>query len=270
MSFARLRDELRGTSGSFSPFFVLGDPTPELSVELAVAAVESGARMLELGLPFSDPIADGPEIAAAGERAMRSGTTIARALECAREIARRTDVPLNMLVYANLAHAPGFADFTRRVVDAGGSSLLCPDVSLEESEPLRSACEDSELGFVQLVGPATSDERLRRIDESATAFLYFVSHQGITGASSEHTGLSERVRRVTSRAEKPVCVGFGLSEPEHLATAFDAGARIAIVGSALARRIRTAVDAGASSSSLLTEIRTACTKLAAHSAPSSC
>lgn len=241
MTLARLRG---APSRCFSPFFVLGDPTPELSVELCCAAVRAGAGALELGLPFSDPVADGPEIAAAGARARAAGTTTDVALRCLEEVARRTGVPLNLLVYANLVHARGAERFCRDAVAAGASSLLVPDVSLEESEGLRLACDEVGLGHVALVGPATSPTRLERLDAAATAFLYLVSHQGTTGARREHAaGLAELVRRVSTSARNPVCVGFGLSERAHLDLVFDAGASLAVVGSALARIIRTCSSA---------------------------
>ena len=143
-------------------------------------------------------------------------------------------VPLNLLVYANLVHARGLSEFCRDAASAGASSLLVPDVPLEESQELRAACDRASLGHVGLVGPGTSPERLREIDQRATAFLYLVSHQGITGTRDRRDleALRDLVRRTSDAATLPVCVGFGLSERAHLDLVFDAGARMAVVGSA--------------------------------------
>ena len=260
MTFASLKRTFERAPRCFSPFFVLGDPTPEISVELCCAAVRAGAEALELGLPFSDPIADGPEIAAAGHRARAAGTTTDVALRCLERIAERTSVPLNLLVYGNLVHARGADTFCRDVVDAGASSLLVPDVSLEESEGLQVACRAAGLGHVALVGPSTSEERLAAIDAAATAFLYLVSHQGTTGVRHDHDrGLGALVQRVSSSTNNPVCVGFGLSERAHLDLVFDSGAKLAVVGSAIARVIRTC--SASSAADLVSRIEARCREL---------
>ena len=268
MSLAALRAALVGEARLVTPFFVLGDPTPELSVELAVRAVEAGAGGLELGLPYGDPVADGPEVAAASLRALAAGTTTSRALECLRQIAERTGAPLNLLVYANLVHARGWERFAREAAGVGASSLLCPDVGLEESAPLARACAAADLGLVQLVGPRTPDARVRALGRASSAFVYLVSHQGVTGARDALApGAAERVARVAALAGVPVCVGFGLSHAAHCRAAFDAGARLAVVGSALARRIRRATEAGLPGEALLAELEEACRELARAAAP---
>ena len=270
MTFSLLRNRLATGVKAFSPFFMLGDPTPALSVEICVAAVRSGAQMLELGLPFSDPVADGVEIAAAGQRAASAGTNTAVGFECLKQIAARVDVPLNLLVYSNLAHAQSFEVFCGAASSAGASSLLCPDMPLEECAPLRGACIENDLGFVQLVGPNTSRQRLAELDDSATAFLYLVSHQGITGGCSDANDVAGLVSRVSAVANKSVCVGFGLTTPKQISNVLDAGAQVAVVGSALAYRIRLALEAGLDSESLLSDIEAACTSLAAHQETKTC
>lgn len=243
MSLAALRASLADRPHHLSPFFVLGDPSPELSVELALRAVGAGATLLELGFPFSDPVADGPEVARAAGRALAAGTTTDVALDCLRALRARTDVPLNLLVYANLVHARGAERFARDAAAAGASSLLCPDVPLEEARPLEEACAAASLGLVQLVGPHSDDARIAALDASATAFLYLVSRQGITGAQQTlAAGTAALVRRVSERARLPVAVGFGLSRPEHLFSVFAAGARVGVVGSAFARLVRAHVE----------------------------
>ncbi len=227
---------------SVSPFLVIGDPTPELSVELAKAAVTAGSGMLELGFPYSDPVADGPAIQAADMRALAGGTSTTKAIAI---LARIHDAcprtPLNLLVYGNLVHARGFGRFAREVAEAGAASLLVPDIPLEESRPLRKACRSAGLAHVELVGPLTSGERLERIDRVADGFLYLVAHQGITGVRlGEFDSVASLVSRTAAAVENPLCIGFGLSKREQIERAFDAGARIAVVGSHLANVIDAA------------------------------
>lgn len=229
-----------------SPFLMLGDPRPELSVDLAAATVEAGATMLELGMPYSDPCADGPAIQAACLRAMEAGTSTPQCLATLEEIRRRCpDTPLNLLVYGNLVHARGYDRFCRDVAAAGASSLLVPDIPLEESAELRAGCASAGLGHVQLIAPLTTPERRAELDRTTTGFLYLAAYQGVTGADS--TGDEQRVelvRRTAAAVDNPVCLGFGLSRPQHLRDAFTAGARVAVVGSQLARVIGKAWEEG--------------------------
>jgi len=244
VTLARLEAAFAARRRHLAPFVMLGDPTPELSVRLARRAVADGATMLELGIPFSAPCADGPAIQAASARALAAGTTVATALAALEAIARAAPgVPLNLLVYGNLVHARGEAAFCRRAAAAGAWSLLVPDVPLEEADALAAACADAGLGHATLVGPATDPERLARLDASATAFLYLVAHQGVTGARGTLAGEAvTRVQQVAAAARRPVCVGFGLSRPEHVRAVLGAGARLAVVGSHLARVVEGALD----------------------------
>ena len=230
-----------------SPFFVLGDPRPELSLELISACVEQGATMLELGFAYDDPCADGPAIQAAALRARKSGMTTDRALELMRELRRRhPSVPFNLLVYGNLVHARGYARFCRDAAEAGASSLLVPDIPLEEGTELHRACRDHGIGVVQLAAPLTSPERLAALSASSDAFVYLAAFQGVTGGEVARRARRELVARVRAqlareltptRQSSRLCLGFGLREPQDLADAFAAGAELAVVGSALARVI---------------------------------
>lgn len=233
-----LKRELRQRS-HVSPFLVLGDPSPELSVELAKTAVACGAGMLEIGFPYGDPVADGPAIQKADVRALENGTSTKKAMELLRRIHDACPkTPLNLLVYANLVHARGFDRFCKEVADVGASSLLVPDVCLEESAPLKRACRQARLGHVQLIGPLTPPERLKRIDAAATSFIYLVAHQGVTGVrGSGFDEVEALVGRTAWQLNHPLCVGFGLSKPEHIRRVFAAGARLAVVGSFLANVI---------------------------------
>jgi len=244
LSRARLKRLLAKTP-VVSPFLVLGDPTPELSLELAKTAVDAGAGALEIGFPYGDPVADGPAIQRADTRALSGGTSTSSAFGLlARIHEARPTTPLNLLVYGNLVHARGFERFTKDAVAAGASSLLVPDVPLEESGLLKRVCRGAGLAHVQLVGPLTGEERLRRIDRMADGFLYLVAHQGITGVrGGDFSEVEALVVRTASVVRNPVCLGFGLSKSEQIARAFEAGARLAVVGSHLASVIGDAWEA---------------------------
>lgn len=225
-----------------SPFLVLGDPTPELSVELALAAIAAGATVLELGLPFSDPCADGPAIQAATRRARAAGVSTREAFAVARAIADAVPaVPLNLLAYANLVHARGTAAFCEEAARAGVSSLLVPDVPFGEDLELNAACRDQGLAFVRMVGPGTAPARIAALARDAD-LLYVAALQGVTGAAGGDTAQrAELLRRARSATDRPLQSGFGLSSAGDVRVAFESGATIAIVGSHLARAIERGV-----------------------------
>lgn len=238
MSLALLERALATRSRHFSPFFVLGDPDAETSLAVCRAALAAGATMLELGLPFSDPTADGPAVQEACVRARAAGVTVGRAFSILAELRSATEAPCNLLVYGNLVHAAGASEFARRAAGAGASSLLVPDVPLEESAGLARACERAGLGLVQLCGPAADDDRVRALGAASRGLLYLVGRQGTTGARDALApGTLDLVRRVARASPAPLCVGFGLKRPAHVRAVLDAGARVAIVGSALAELV---------------------------------
>ena len=246
MSRTILEDAFASSRHHVSPFLMLGDPTPELSVELAIHAARGGASMLELGIPYSDPCADGPAIQRACLRAANAGISTGEALEILAAIHRaEPSVPLNLLVYGNLVHARGYARFCRDAVAAGAASLLVPDIPLDEAGPLAAACTAADLGHVEMIAPLTTPERLAAIDAATDAFLYLAAHQGVTGAeiSADETR-SKLVGRIVPAVRNPVCLGFGLSSPANLAAGFGAGARLCVVGSHLVRTIEHAWDDG--------------------------
>jgi len=229
-----------------SPFLVLGDPTPEVSFELAKKAIELGATMLEVGIAYGDPSADGPAIQKANLRAMAAKADTGVALGIMKRIHEAfPSVPMNLLVYGNLVHARGFEAFARDAVAAGASSLLVPDVLFEEGEELRAVCKQANLGHAELVGPLTEPRRVKRLAETVDAYLYLVAFQGVTGARAGGSGaIGDLVKRTAELVDVPVCVGFGLSSGEQVASVFDSGARVAVVGSYLASAIEAGVEAG--------------------------
>jgi len=229
-----------------SPFLVLGDPTPTLSLELAKAAVSAGAGMLEIGFPYGDPVADGPAVQGACERALAAGTSTARAMTILRDIHDACpNTPLNLLVYGNLVHRMGFDRFCEEARAAGASTLLVPDICLEESAPLKKACRRAGLGHVHLVGPLTAPERLKRIDAAATSFIYLVARQGVTGVrAGMFDDVEALVARTAASLRLPLCVGFGLSTADQISRVFASGAKLAVVGSYLANIIGKNVSEG--------------------------
>lgn len=257
MSLSSLRAAL-GNGRAVSPFLVLGDPTPELSVELARTAVAAGARMLEIGFPYSDPVADGPAIQAAARRALAGGTSTRAGFDLLSRIAGACPgVPLNLLVYGNLVHRIGYERFAARAANAGASTLLVPDIPLEEATPLRRGCRRARLGHVELAGPMTPAARLRRLG-AASCFVYLAGFQGVTGVREAGFGsVLDRVSEVSEIVDVPVCLGFGLSDRGQIVRAFGAGAQITVVGSHLARVVETRYRAPSDAERLVAGYRSA-------------
>ncbi|MGB1586585.1 MAG: tryptophan synthase subunit alpha [Thermoplasmatota archaeon] len=223
--------------GLFNVYVPLGYPDLETSEALAVAALENGADGLELGLPFSDPAADGPTIEAATQRALQNGTTVADCLEIASRLRRRfPDAPLVAMTYANLAFRPGWAAFANALAEAGVDGLILPDVSLEESKSIRAALHDAGVAWVPLVSPLTPPDRMAAIAATATGFLYVVGSTGITGQEGPGPLVERTVQAARAAGAKvPLLVGFGIASPEDVRRILDAGADGAIVGSHLVR-----------------------------------
>jgi tryptophan synthase alpha chain len=251
-----------------SPFLMLGDPTPALSVALATAAVAAGASMLELGFPFSDPCADGPAIEAAALRARQSGVSTAQAFALLERVrAACPGVPLNLLVYGNLVHARGPAAFCRDAVAAGASSLLVPDLPLEEGSLLGACCRDAGLCAVQLVGPATPPARAQALAEASDAFVYLAAHQGTTGEPrTDDQARAAFVARTARTVAAPLCVGFGLRSRAQIRQVFAAGAAIAVVGSHLALVVERHWRADGDGRDLLAAFASACKALTTDAA----
>jgi tryptophan synthase alpha chain len=225
------------------PYLMGGFPDVETSVRIGLACAEAGGDLLELGVPFSDPLADGPVIHAAGTRALAAGATLPAIVEAGARIAER--VPVVLMCYANPILARGLERFTRELAERGLSGLIVPDLPLEEADAVLAACDAAGLALVPLAAPTSTDERLAAIGARARGFIYTVSVTGITG---ERTGLAEELpgmlARVRAHAGVPVAVGFGISTAEHAATAAAAGADGVIVGSRLVRAAAEAADAG--------------------------
>jgi tryptophan synthase alpha chain len=225
-----------GKRAALMPYVMGGFPTLAESVRIGEACVQAGADVLELGVPYSDPLADGPVIHEAGTRALAAGANMAGVLEVARALAPR--VPVVLMCYANMVFAPGAEAFVERLARTGACGLIVPDLPLEEAPEVLAACDARGLALVPLVAPTTPPERLAEIGARARGFLYTVSVVGTTG---ERVALAERFAEIVARAKAataaPVALGFGISTPEHAREAAAAGADGVIVGTRLVRAV---------------------------------
>jgi len=225
------------------PYLMGGYPTLEGSLRIGEACVQAGADMLELGLPYSDPLADGPVIHAAGTQALAAGANVAGVLEVARALA--ASVPVVLMGYTNMVLAPGADAFAARLQRAGLCGLIVPDLPLEESLQIDEACVAHGLALVPLIAPTTPPERMAAIGARARGFVYAVSVVGTTG---ERSALSDRFADILARAkastEAPVALGFGIGTPEQARMAGEAGADGVIVGTRLVRAAGEALEEG--------------------------
>ena len=214
------------------PFFVIGDPDFYRSLEIVKAAIDAGADILELGIAFSDPIADGPTIQKADIRAMKSGITVEKARQFIRAIKDYKDIPIGLLMYYNLIYQYGTEKFFSDFYQAGVNSVLVADLSIDDADEVIGPASRAGLDTVFMVTPNTSDERIKLIVSKTTGFIYTVSLLGVTGSreklSDAAEGLIGKLKKLTT---VPVCVGFGISGPEHAAAVAKAGADGVIIGS---------------------------------------
>jgi tryptophan synthase alpha chain len=231
--------------GALSVYLPFGFPTPQATAGLLDAAVAGGADWIELGLPFSDPAADGPILQQASAEALAAGATVGGAFEALRAFRRKHGgVPVVAMTYANVVHRRGWVGFAKAWADAGGDGLIVPDAPLEESDPLRHALGRHGLAHVPLVTPTTPEARMKAIADSATGFLYVVANVGVTGQSDPGTLVAATVQRARrARPDLPLAVGFGIRGPGDVRRVLDAGADAAIVGSHLVPALRSGPQA---------------------------
>ncbi len=231
-AFASARAD--GRTAALMPYMMAGYPDPETSMRIGSRSADAGADIIELGVPFSDPLADGPVIHAAAVAALRGGVRMHDALEIARAVAER--VPVVVMCYANPIVARGFERFADMLAERGVSGLIVPDLPFEEAPAAVAACDERGIALVPLVAPTTPDERLALIGERARGFLYTVS---VTGTTGERSALASELPTVIARArastQVPVAVGFGIATPDHARAAAAAGADGVIVGTRLVR-----------------------------------
>jgi tryptophan synthase alpha chain len=242
-----------GRRAALMPYLMGGFPDPETSRRIGIAYADHGADLIELGVPFSDPLADGPVIHAAGTAALRAGTTLHDVLEIGHAIAER--VPVVLMCYANPIYARGLARFADMLVSAGASGLIVPDLPLEEAGEVLKVCDERELALVPLAAPTTPEERLRAIGAQARGFLYTVSLTGTTGERASLDGsLNQILARAAGATEVPVALGFGIGNGQQARAAAEAGADGVIVGSRLVRAAAESDDAVAGVSEVMAEL----------------
>lgn len=235
--FGRLRAEKRG---GFIPFVTAGDPDIETSIEIVVALARAGADVIELGVPFSDPVADGPVIQRASERALAHGVSLAEVLNVVRAARERTQTPIVLFSYFNPLLQYGVERLANDAADAGADGVLVTDLAPEAARAFIEHLRARDLHMILLVAPTTSDARLRIIAECASGFVYAVSRAGVTGARTELSREAEHlVGRVRAVTGLPVAVGFGVSSPAHVRDVWRY-ADAAVVGSAIVREIEDA------------------------------
>lgn len=231
--------------GAFVPFVMLGDPSAEDAVNIISTLIDAGADALELGIPFSDPAADGPTIQKSHLRALDGGATVDKCLDQIREIRRRyPNVPIGMLVYANVPYVRGLEKFYSDLHQAGADAVLIPDVPVREGAPFIEAATAAGIDPVFIAPAQAHPEVLEGVAANSRGYIYAVSRDGVTGAEreSQTQGLADVVSNIASYNGAPVLLGFGISTPQHVADAVAAGAAGAITGSAIAKIIDAHVD----------------------------
>jgi tryptophan synthase alpha chain len=227
---------------AFIAYLTAGDPAPEQTVSLVLALERGGADLIELGVPFSDPIADGPVIQRASERALAKGTTMKRILEIVRKIRGESEIPLLLFSYLNPVMHYGFENLARDAAAAGVDGILLTDLSVEEADDPVQRIREHSLDPVFLAAPTSSERRLELVGKHSSGFVYLVSRTGVTG---EQASLSEQaiplIQRMRRHTSLPLAVGFGISKPEHVAEV----ARFAdgiVVGSGIVKTIEAHLD----------------------------
>ena len=231
-SYKQVFSELK--NAALIPFFVIGDPDFDTSLEIVKTAIDSGADILELGIPFSDPIADGPTIQKADIRAAKNGMYVVTALEFIQKVKQYKDIPIGLLMYYNLIYQYGVEKFFKDFHKAGVNSVLVADLSIDDADEIVPAVKAAGMDSVFMVTPNTNAKRMKAIVSKTTGFIYTVSLLGVTGSrealSTSVEGLVAKLKKLTN---VPVCVGFGISKPEHAAAVAKTGADGIIIGSKL-------------------------------------
>ncbi|ANU36710.1 tryptophan synthase subunit alpha [Vibrio scophthalmi] len=241
LMFERL-DEVK--QGAFVPFVTICDPNPEQSLEIMRTLVKSGADALELGMPFSDPLADGPTIQGANIRALDSGATPDICFELISKIRQEyPELPIGLLMYANLVFSRGIEDFYQRCAKAGVDSVLIADVPTNESAEFVAAAEKFGIHPIFIAPPTASDETLQAVAQLGGGYTYLLSRAGVTGAETKaNMPVGDLLARLNQFDAPPALLGFGISEPAQVKEAIDAGAAGAISGSAVVKIIESNID----------------------------
>jgi tryptophan synthase alpha chain len=221
----------------FIAYITAGDPSPDASLDVAHALESAGVDILELGIPFSDPLADGPTIQAASNRGLAAGMTVSGTLKLVRRFRANSELPLVLFTYLNPIYAYGFGHFLADAASAGADGLLILDLPPDEAEQNSELVSPGGLDLIRLVAPTTPPERMAKIVATGQGFIYYVSREGVTGEQSRLSGnISAQVAEVRKHTSLPIAVGFGISTPEQ-AYAVSREADAVVVGSAIVRQI---------------------------------
>ena len=249
--FAKLKTE---NATAFMPFITAGDPDMETTARLLSELDATGCHLVELGIPYSDPIADGPVIQASYTRALGSGTKLNAIFDMVSRVAPTIEMPIVMMVSYAIIYRVGVDDFLKKAVAAGVSGAIVPDMPVDEADEFSARCKEHDFSLNLLITPTTTRERAVRIAAATTGFIYYVSIAGITG---ERTGLPDdlvdNLTWLRSQTELPICVGFGISEPDQVKMLKPVADGI-IVGSAIVRRIAAASE-GSSAEDVIAEVK---------------
>ncbi len=221
---------------AFIPFVTAGDPTLDITEQLVLKMAEAGADLIELGIPFSDPVAEGPVIQEADYRALASGTTTDKIFDMVGRIRKKCDVPLAFMTYANPIFTYGTERFMKNCQEAGIDAIIVPDIPFEEKNELLPYCSKYNVAFISMIAP-TSQSRIQMIASEAQGFIYCVSSMGVTGVRQEiGSGVEEMIRHVKEVSDIPCAIGFGISTPEQAASMIKFSDGV-IVGSAIVKII---------------------------------
>ncbi|KKG07929.1 tryptophan synthase subunit alpha [Methanosarcina sp. 2.H.A.1B.4] len=247
--FSELREK---KEGALIGYVMAGDPSAEATTGVVKALAKGGADIIELGFPFSDPVADGPTIQAAGQRALAAGMDIEGYFELVRAL--EVEVPLVCMTYYNPVFRYGVEKFVAHAAEAGISGLIIPDIPVEEAADLKNSCEKHGLDLIFLVAPTTTDARILKILQRGSGFIYLVSRLGVTGTRADVSGSTkELLSRV--KTDIPKAVGFGISTGKQAAEVRKAGADAVIVGSAFVRIIEEGKDVNEKLEALVRELK---------------
>ncbi|MEO8376896.1 MAG: tryptophan synthase subunit alpha [Candidatus Sumerlaeota bacterium] len=240
--FVRCREECRA---ALVPYLTSGFPTEQHTRDLLPILAEAGADLIELGVPFSDPIADGPIIQRSSTIALRAGMTFLKTIEILRDFRRTYQTPVILFGALNPYLARGLEKSAAMAKDAGAEGILAADLPMEEAAEFREILQRNNLHLITLIAPTTPSPRIREIASHASGFLYCISMKGTTGQlSGVATSAHSYVAKVRAETNLPLALGFGISKPEHVRSAVDAGADAVVVGSSLITRVEEAVELG--------------------------
>ena len=239
MNVARRFQDLKHNSQcALIPFITAGDPDLTTTAKAIEVLARGGADLIELGVPYSDPLADGPTIQAAATRALQKGVELEDVLTIVKQVVGKIDVPIILFTYYNPIYYRGIESFLKQIKEAGVSGLVVPDLPLEEAEVLLEPASKIGIEVTLLVAPTSSPERINAIAAKSQGFIYLVSVTGVTGARSQvATGIKELVADLHRTTDKPIGVGFGISSPEQAKQVKQWGADAVIVGSAIVERL---------------------------------